>query len=112
MRKHALGLDAIPAPARPRGLTRTLVGLGLVVGGAPFLYEGILICVGNWQTAMGRSADVRTPFLDVAVYHLGRLRDDLDGMVMPWFQHVPWQPSYVLLAAGAVMVVSMLMLKR
>ncbi|MBN9183218.1 MAG: hypothetical protein J0I66_09525 [Microbacterium sp.] len=79
---------------------------------APFLYEGVLICVGNWKTAMGASSNVRTPFLDVSVGVLERIRGEFAGLILPTFQHIPWQPSHVLVVATIAMTVSMLMLRR
>lgn len=58
------------------------------------------------------STDVRTPALDATRYYLERLSDDIAGLILPWFQHVPWQPSYVLLAACVAMTASMMMLRR
>jgi hypothetical protein len=112
MRKQPIGIDDIAPLRSSRRLPRLAVALVLAVGCTPFVYEGGLLCAANWKATMGMPAEVQTPVLDATRYYLGRLRDEIDGMVMPCFQHVPWQPSHVLLVAGVGMTLSMLMLKR
>jgi len=112
MRKESIGLDQV-APSRPpiRLFQRVIVG-ALAVFSTPFVYEGVAVCVGNWRAAMGASSNVDTPVLDASLGFLGRIRDELAGLILPTFQHVPWQPSHVLVVAAIAMTASMLMLRR
>ena len=112
MRKHANGLDLLDAPRPPRRLPRRVVAVLLAASAAPFVYEGVMICVGNWRAALGASSPVDTPVLDATFGLLGRVRDELAGLVPVSFQHIPWQPSHVLLVAAVAMAASMRLLRR
>jgi len=112
MRKQSIGLDDEPI-ARPASRTpRVVFALLLAASAAPFLYESALLCVANWQSALGRTSMVRTPILDATRDLLDRIAAESIGLVVPWFDHVPWQPSHVLLVASVAMTYSMLMLRR
>lgn len=112
MRKHSIGLDEVGSTHQSRRLPRRVVAVATAALIAPFLCEGVAICVGKWQAVMGVSSNVRTPVLDATVYYVQRSRDDLAGLILPTFQHIPWQPSHVLVVAAIAMTVSMLMLRR
>ena len=112
MRKRSISLDEIQPAPRSRRLPGLVVAIALAALSAPILYEAGAVCVANWRAVMGESTNVRTPVLDASVYFLERLRNELAGLILPWFQHVPWQPSHVLLVAGIAMMASMLMLRR
>jgi hypothetical protein len=112
MRKLSIGLDEIEPSRSSRRLPRCIVAIALSALSAPFIYEAVAICVGNWRAAMGASSDVRTPVLDASLGILDRIRDELAGLLLPTFQHIPWQPSHVLVVAAIAMTVSMLMLRR
>jgi hypothetical protein len=112
MRKQSIGLDETPAARPAPRLPRLVVGVMLAAVSVPIVFEGVLLCVANWKAAMGMSAEVRTPALDWSCDLLGRLQDEIGRLILPCFQHVPWQPSHVLAAAGVAMTLSMLMLRR
>lgn len=112
MRKESIGLDQVEPTRPPRRLFQRVVMLALAVSSAPFVYEGVAICVGNWRAAMGESSNVHTPVLDASFGFLELIRDELAGLILPTFQHVPWQPSHVLVVAAIAMTASMLMLRR
>lgn len=112
MRKQSIGLDDEPI-ARPASRTpRTVFALLLAAAAVPILYESALLCVANWQAALGRTSTIRTPVLDGTREVLDRITEEALGLVVPWFHHVPWQPSHVLLVASVAMTCSMLMLRR
>jgi hypothetical protein len=112
MRKLSIGLEELELPRPSRRLPRRVVAITLAALVAPFVYESVAICVGNWRAAMGASSDVPTPVLDASLGILGRIRDEFAGLILPTFQHIPWQPSHVLVVAAVAMTASMLMLRR
>jgi hypothetical protein len=79
---------------------------------APLAIEGASICLSNWKEVMGVSSTVRTPVLDNVQANLENTRDFFWDEITPFFRRMPWDPKMVLPAAGVVMAVSMLMLRR
>jgi hypothetical protein len=112
MRKQSIALDDAPVAPPTSRTPRVVFALLLAAGAAPILYESALLCVGNWQSALGRPSNIRTPVLDATRDVLDRITAEALGLIAPWFHHVPWQPSHVLLVAGVAMTCSMLMLRR
>jgi hypothetical protein len=112
MRKQSIGLDDEPIARPVRRAPRVVLAIVMATAAAPILYESALLCVANWQSALGRSSGVRTPVLDWTRDLLDRVTAEALGLVVPWFHHVPWQPSHVLLVASVAMTCSMLMLRR
>src|SRR4051812_8262500 len=104
MRKLSIGLDEVE-PSPSRRLPRRVFAIALTTLIAPFIYEAVEICVGNWRAAMGISSNVRTPVLDASLRFLDRIRGEFAGLILPSFQHIPWQPSHVLVVAAIAMTV-------
>jgi hypothetical protein len=84
----------------------------LAIGLFPLVIEGASICLSNWKEVMGVSSTVRTPMLDNAQASIDKMKDMFWDEVSPFFRRMPWDPKMVLPAAGVVMAVAMLMLRR
>jgi hypothetical protein len=84
----------------------------LTIGLGPLALEGASICLSNWKEVMGVASSVRTPALDNVQASLDSMKDFFWGEVTPYFRRLPWDPKMVLPAAGVVMAVAMLMLRR
>jgi hypothetical protein len=84
----------------------------LTIGLGPLALEGASICLSNWKEVMGVASNVRTPMLDNAQASIDKMKDMFWDEVSPFFRRMPWDPKMVLPAAGVVMAVAMLMLRR
>jgi hypothetical protein len=84
----------------------------LTIGLGPLAIEGGSICLSNWKEVMGVASNVRTPVLDNVQASLDDMRNYFWNEVTPFFRHIPWDPKMVLPAAGVIMAVAMLMLRR
>jgi hypothetical protein len=84
----------------------------LTTGLLPLAIEGASICLSNWKEVMGINSKVRTPVLDNLQVNLDNMKDLFWDQITPFFRRVPWDPKMVLPAAGVVMAVAMLMLRR
>jgi hypothetical protein len=73
----------------------------------PFLFEGALICFGNWASVLGKSATVRTPVLD-GTWELGRRAS---AEVSAFFQSVPWGREVVIGVGFASFALGALLLR-
>lgn len=84
----------------------------LTIGLGPLALEGASMCLSNWKEVLGVASTVRTPALDNVQASLDSTKDFFWDQVNPFFRRMPWDPKMVLPAAGVVMAVSMLMLRR
>jgi hypothetical protein len=106
-----LGHD-VQEESKKSKVPRYLFIVFLTIGLGPLALEGASICLSNWKEVMGVSSKVRTPVLDNVQAGLDNMKDAFWGEVTPFFSRMPWDPKMVLPAAGIVMAVAMLMLRR
>jgi hypothetical protein len=113
MRKLAMQLGHdVEAERRKSKVPLYLFIAFLTIGLGPLALEGTSICLSNWKEVMGVSSKVRTPMLDNAQAGIDNMKDMFWNEVSPYFRRMPWDPKMVLPAAGVVMAVAMLMLRR
>jgi hypothetical protein len=113
MRKVPDALSDEPIPDR-RNSRRQRIGLFVLIALLLALpvAEGSALCIGKWREVMGTNNEVRTPTLDKIGEHLGEAHESMGQWLGSHFQHIPWNPSYVLPIAAVVTLMGIAMLKR
>jgi len=60
---------------------------------SPLLYEGALICYGNWQSMIGTHFSVRTPVLDSIADISRETRSETTRRLQPMMHTGHWNPA-------------------
>jgi hypothetical protein len=113
MFKQSIPIAYEVKPTRSRSILPWIISI--VAAGVflvPLATEGAAICYAQWCEVMGKSTDVRTPFIDSIVSGLQNARDLLTESVGPTFQRTIRDPAVALPAAAVLLVVAMAMLRR
>jgi hypothetical protein len=106
-------IKSLETPRPPKkSRTPMVILLCLVLLASPVLYEGGLICYGNWQSMLGGHASVQTPVLDSLSGIWREGRSQTSRRLHPMMTAGRWQPSMAVPLALVIAGLGALLLRR
>jgi hypothetical protein len=106
-------IKVLETPRPPRkSRTPMAILLCLVLLASPLIYEGGLICYGNWKSMLGGHVAVQTPVLDYVsgIWHEGKFQTT--RRLQPMINGGRWNPSMAVPFALAIAGISAFLLRR
>jgi hypothetical protein len=103
-----------PESIRPRRklLTARMFFLACVLLVSPLIYEGGLICYGNWRSMTGAHVSIRTPVLDTLGEAYRESRFQLGRQVQPKLHTGHWTPATAVPLALVIAGIGVVLLRK